>query len=721
MKLQLNESTTNNRVAEAKAKKAKAVYEPTMTEAWQLIASRKNSDSDKAKLKEVKQAIDSGEIGTGVTSTKKFTKAHALRLYVELLNSRREQYIIDTVNSTPDNYVCVTTGVQFTQMINLLEQEDEIGLDTETTGVEHEDFIVGLSMSLPKADMHYYIPLWHISPDLPPDTIPTWDNRLPNQLEPEIVYEALMPFLTDEQLMKILHNAKFDSHMFLKEGIDLKGISMDTMIAMHVLNENEMSYSLKNLATKYGKHFGFEDKSWDYNTLFGKQGFQTTPLDIGTYYACKDTHLCIKFAEWIRTFFVQQPQLGEAYALENKTLEVAIEMERHGVHLDKDFAIQYAKELEAEIEVLSNELLDQLQIDNLNSTQQLTAGLKRLGVLPEDVKSVGKEVLKPLASEHKIVADILARRKLVKLHGTYIEPLPTKVRYTGRLHGNFNQSTTVTGRFSSDRPNLQNIPENGRKMFKPETGNIFIGIDFSQIEPRFLSHISNDKDFMKPYFTGVDLYSTLASKTFNVPFEDCGDGSKYRKDMKLGLLATMYGISPFELGKSLGLTTEEAEQFLQDFLDAFPVTAKWIDSVHELAGKQGYVEMLGGRKRRFKGLQAITKNFLQLHGYYTKQFGQFKSIWTTKLPYDKKRQYQDLSSQYYRAMRQSVNAIIQGSSATIMKLAMIAVHDYIQDSQMPYKMVMSIHDEVILEVPATITRAEVQKLQQLMEDCVQLV
>lgn len=711
---------SKDRVAEAKAKKAKAQYEPTWAEVWQTIASRKNSDSDIKKLKEVKQAIDAGEIGSGVDSLKKFSKAHALRLYTDLLELRREQYIADTVASMPDNYHCVTTGIQFQQMIDLLEQETEIGLDTETTGVEHDDHIVGISMTFPQADQHYYIPVRHVYPSDASESPVMASTLRTDQLDAETVFNALKPFYESSELYKIGHNLKFDSHKLYKEGIDLKGISVDTMIAMHVLNENETSYGLKNLASKYGKHFGFEDKSWDYSTLFGKTGFQAVPFDIGTYYACKDTHLAVRFAEWIRSFFKEQPSLAEAYAIENRTLEVAIEMERHGVILDVAFAREYADRLKTEIDSLEESLLETIGIDNLNSNQQLLAGLKRLGVLPEDATSVDKNTLKPLKGSHKVVADLLHYRKLTKLHGTYISPLPDKVRDTGRLHGSFNQASTVTGRFSSNHPNLQNLPEDARRMFKPDTDCIFVGIDFSQIEPRYLAHVSGDADFQHPYKEGIDLYSTLASKTFNVPFEECGDGSKYRKDMKLGLLATMYGISPFNLADSLGLTTEGAEQFLQDFLDAFPVTAKWIDSIHELACNQGYVEMLGGRKRRFIGLQKTAKAFLKLDAEYRKQFGDFKSIWHTKLPYDKKKRYQSLSSEYHRAMRQSVNAIIQGSSATIMKLAMIAVHDWIKSEGKPFKMLMTIHDEVIIEIPADTPREDITKMQELMCNCVSL-
>lgn len=708
-----NKQSTSQRMAKAKDKKKKAQYEPTWTEVWQNIASRKNSKADIEKLKMVKEAIDNGELGTGVESLKKFSKAHALRLYKELIESRKEQYIEDTVANIPENYHCITDGTEFNHMLNLLGQEVEIGLDTETTGVKHEDNIVGLSMTLPRADYHCYIPVRHVGED---------GYLLDGQLEADMVFKALQPYMEDDMLGKVLHNASFDSHKLYKEGIDLQGITMDTMIAMHVLNENEPTYALKALATKYGKHFGFEDKSWDYSTLFGKNGFETVPLDIGTYYACKDTHLTIAFAEWIRGFYKEQPELGEAYRLENRILEISIDMERHGVVLDTDFAREYADRLLVQLDELEHEIKEELEVDNINSTQQLLQSLTDKGILPKDAGSVDKNTLKKHKRGNPVVQKILQYRKLSKLHGTYISPLPEKMRDTGRLHCSFNQHTTVTGRFSSNNPNFQNIPEDARAIFIPDKDCIFVGIDFSQIEPRYMAHKSGDKEFQHPYLNGIDLYSVLASKTFNVPIEECGDGTKYRKDMKMGLLANMYGISPYQLGEQIGLTTEEAEQFLQDFLDAFPTTARWMESVHNEVVEQGYVRLLGGRKRRFPEIQKVGGAFKKMNAHYKKLLGvnEIGNIWETSLSYKDKRKYWDVAGKYYRVMRQSVNAVIQGSSATIMKMAMIDLYDYIKDNNLPYKMLMTIHDEVIIEIPSDTTREEIEALQDKMNNCISL-
>lgn len=710
----------SQKVKRAKTKVKDVMFEPKWNEVWNTgyttptgkfkrgIFKYPLTNSEIEKLKEVKQAIENEEIGKGVENLKKYSKALALRQYQQLIDNRKDLYIKEILAHIPINYHLVITIEALNDLLVKLEQEQEISLDTETTGLKHQDRIVGISMTLPIADQHYYIPVRHLNID--------------QQLPANVVLPALKAFLEDATKGKILHNAKFDSHMFYKEGIDLKGITMDTMLAMHVLNENEPSYALKNLATKYGKYFGFIDKSWTYENLFGKGGFENTPLDIGHYYACKDTHLTYSLSCWIRLYFEEQPQLADAYGIENRTLHVAIAMEREGVLIDLTYAKQYALELKKQLDQMLEILTLELGIENINSNPQLLQALKSKGIVDKDTKSVGKNVLKPLKNKHKVIADLLEYRKLSKLYGTYIEPIPHMVRDTGRLHGNFNQHTTVTSRFSSDKPNLQNIPPKARGMFVPKAGYMFVGIDYSQIEPRFLSHVTKDTHFQEPYLNDKDLYAQLASKTFNCPIEECGDGTLNRKHMKVGLLATMYGITPFQLGESLGITTEDAEQFLQDFLDAYPVTAKWIESIHQLVQDQGYVELLGGRKRRFPEIKKIAKQYHSINNRLCKKLKvkEIKNIWITSLPYDEKRMYWDIAKQYHRVMRQSVNAIIQGSSATIMKMAMIALQDYIELNDLPYKQILTIHDEVILEVPTTVSRSDLEKLGSLMTSVITL-
>lgn len=720
------------RVITATKKKEVATKQPTWEEVWVTgydthtgkrkagIFQTKITDTDRSRLLEVKHAIEAGEIGSGVEEMKKFSKAHALNLYKMLVEQRKVKIIADMIANKPENYHLITGEWELEHLLKLLLNEEVIGLDTETNGVGyfHGDHIVGLSMSLPKADYHCYIPLRH--------------NVEDEQLDADAVFFLLKKHLENPNLGKVLHNAKFDYHMFSNEGIYLQGIVMDTMVAMHVLNENEMSYALKNLATKYGKFFGFEDKSMTYEELFGKGGFENTPLDIATVYACKDTHLCLKFREWILSHMDKQKKLHDVYHKEeNEVLKVSIAMEQNGFEIDLDFAEEYRKKLVDQVHGLEIELDEAFDGINVGSNTQLAEKIYDDWNVPtEKGRTVDADKLKHIYSTYqeshpqvKAIKTLLEYRELHKLLSTYIEPLPKKIGLDGRLHGQFNQSRTVTGRYASQEPNLQNLPKDARKLIVAPEGKLILGIDFSQIEPRILAHITGDKEFRRPYLEGTDLYSTLASKTFKKPIEECGDGSKYRKMMKTGLLATMYGTSNFTLAQQLGITIEEAEDFIQDFLHAYPVVANWINSVHNFVDESGYVETMYGRKRRFIGHKEIAKKYKAVCAEIVKYTnGEMpKNIWACKqIPYKVRQAYWAVAGEYGRVQRQSVNAIIQGTGAQIMKRAMIDIYNHFLTKGSEWKILATIHDEVLLEVPETITPEEVVEIENIMKTCVTL-
>ena len=455
LKLETGNETTKKRVAEATAKKKKAQYEPSWSEVWLTgydthtgrrkdgILQSKLTDNDKRKLLEVKKVVETGELGSGVESLKKFTKAHAMRLYKELQELRREQIIADMIKNKPANYLLVTNELELARIVQLLEQEELVALDTETTGVDvhGESVTVGISMSLDKADIHFYVPYRHTTGE--------------QQLEPERVFKALRPALENPDIKKVLHNAKFDFHILRKDGINVRGLHMDTMVAMHVLSENEISYALKNLATKYGKSFGFEDKSSTYEELFGKGGFEGTPLDIGHIYACKDTHLTLQLYKWIDSHLEKRPELWEVYyKIEQETTLVCIEMEKNGFAIDFEYAKKYQQELTAQVANLEEQLKQELGDININSNQQLAEVLYgKLGL--EDIskeRKVDADTLNTLSEDCEALKVLLEYRELKKLLSTYIEPLPQKVGADGRLHGEFKQSGTATGRFSSSNP-----------------------------------------------------------------------------------------------------------------------------------------------------------------------------------------------------------------------------------------------------------------------------
>jgi DNA polymerase-1 len=711
----------SERVRIAKDKKEKATYIPTWEEVWytgyngkKAIFQTKIGTLDKERLMTVKNAIDSGEIGMHCESIKKFSKSHALNLYKMLMEYRKVDIIKEMVLHKPDNYHLINHKGDFEYFLHLLHKEKIVGLDTETTGLDYDkDEIVGISFTLPKADYHCYIPIRH-------------DIVGIIQLSPSYVFNALKPFLLDNKLGKVLHNAKFDFHMFWREGIYVDGLVMDTLIAMKILNENELKYALKNISTKYGKFFGFEDRSLTYEELFGKGGFEKTPLDIGTVYACKDTHLCYELYLWIDEQFKKLPKLGHIYYdIELPNTITAFDMEKNGFLIDTVFATEYTEQLREQVKEMEVKIVKEFGDININSNQQLAHVIYDVWEL-EDIsgkKSVKADVLKVLAEENEILQSLLDYRGLAKLLSTYFEAIPQKIwKRDGRLHGQFNQSGTKTGRYSSNNPNLQNIPPEARPMVVAPVGKVIIGKDLSQIEPRCLAYLSEDVHFQEPYLTGKDLYSTLASSTFKIPLEYCLDGAydptgtfKPRKRMKTGLLAVMYGTSTYTLSKQLGITLQEADDFINTFLETYPQTRDYIQGIKDFIDKNEYVETAEGRKRRFPHHREVAIKYKDVCKKIVAILGHVPSnIWESKLPRNIKREYWNVAKNYGRVARQGVNAKIQGSSADYIKQVMYRVNNYLKSLGEEYKMIATIHDEILMEVPDTITKEQISELDHIM-------
>ena len=736
------ENKALQRVMEAQAKKKASQYEPTWEEVWVTgyptasgkhkagIFQTKITTKDKERLIEVKEAIEAGELGTDVDSLKKFSKAHALNLYKKLSEMRKADIIKKYIEEMPENYHCITTPEELTwveELIITAQLNDEpIALDTETTGVEWHDKTVGISLSF-MSDIHVYIPYGHVT------SIPL----LPKFL----VSKVLKRHLEKRGTKLVLHNSKFDAHMLLKDGINIRdNIYADTMIIQAILNENEESYALKNIANKYGRFFNYHDTSFTFEELFGKnpQAFIEADLRLATYYASKDTHLTLLLFLWQLSMLEKQANLYSVYFdIEQKVTPICIDMEETGFEIDFEYAEEYKQELQLQIEELQKQMVAFFGDININSSQQLATVLyDKLGL--EDVsgkRSVDANNLKKLAKQEPKIKMILDYRELNKLLTTYVEPLPQKVRPdTKRLCGNFNQSATVTGRFSSNNPNLQNLPYNARHLFKAKAGHLIFGIDYSQIEPRTLASISGDQGLQHPYKVGEDLYATLASNTFGLPYEACLEADDVtwrqsglpkhpRKMMKVGLLASMFGISVPSLAESLGISIAEAQKFMDDFYKAYPRMTEWMDEVVKFAEENGYVLTLHGRKRRFIGFQEIAKQYHALTAKISyilgRQLKDDENIWTLEIPRDLKKSYWKVKKEYSRVARQAVNAVIQGSASEIMKIAMIKVAEYIKDKE-GWSILATIHDELLFEIPETATEAEIRGLEACMVNAVKL-
>ncbi|WP_328597293.1 DNA polymerase [Heliobacterium mobile] len=723
MELKLKKDTDKvQRAKAAQAKKENVQQEPSWVEIWESgyltkngkpklgILQMNNSQTDKARLLEVKKAIEDGIIGTGLKNNQILTKTKALDLYRVLMEQRKIGILQEMVAKAPANYRLIQTLSQLEQLVEDLEREPFVALDTETTGLNvYRNEIVGISISLPNADYHVYIPVAH---------------KTGKQLDRDCVLDALRPMLTNPDIGKVLHNAKYDIHMFIRHGVRMRGLLYDTRIAMALLNENETSYALKNLATKYGKHFGFKEESHTFEELFGKTRFDEVALDVALVYAAKDTHLTLELYKWQLDHLQKREKLLQLHRdIENPLVDVCVDMEQAGLLIDRNFAVEYGDELRHEIVVTEGKLKDAFGDINFNSPTQLAKVLYDQLELPDrNKRSTDVKTLKSLQGEHEGIAHLLNYRGLTKLLGTYVDALPEQIQSDGRLHGSFNQVQTVTGRFSSSEPNLQNLPPKARKLVIAPEGKLILGSDFSQIEPRILAHLSGDPLFREPYLRGQDLYSNLASRVFNVPIEDCADGSIYRKKMKIGLLAVMYGTSMFTLSQQLGITAEEAQQFIRDFFTSYPGVHKFIASVHEFVKTNEYVETIDGRKRRFPGYREHAKVYDALAGRICRLANTAEvptNFWRVKeIPRSLKEEFRKVKGPVESVRRQSVNAIIQGTAADIMKKALLKLHAYCKNKG--WELFATVHDEALMLVDERITLAQVQEIEECMLSAVNL-
>ena len=734
MELKINlqqDKQKEDRVKAAKAKKKEAGYCPTIEEVfitgWTnargtkkvAIKDRKNSDADKEKIKAVYDALKNSVLGLDGINTKDISKTTVINvLYPRLVAIKKEEMIRHLVENAPTNYHNVTDMAELSYMVNCLVNEEVIAVDTETTGVTHDDVIVGYSITCPKADQHFYVPFRH----------QTGERMLPE----DICMNAIKPFLEDNRVLKVLHNVKFDHEKFLYDEYSINMVNfVDTMILMYVLNENEESYALKKLATKYGKHFGFPDPSDTYEELFGKGGFENTPLNVAYIYACKDTHLTWSLYQWQLEHLKKQPKLWHvAFDIEMPLIPVLLKMHYRGFNLDMEYAEKYLLELQEQISKMEEELAEYFPDINLNSNQQLAEYLYGTLKLPDNHNgSVDKDALKELADEYEGVKILLEYRKLTKLKSTYIEPLPQKVWSDGFLHGEINQMGTKTGRLASENPNLQNIPPAARKIFVAPEGKLYMSCDFSKMEIFIACELSGDPNLYDALHSGADVYSVIASKSYGLPIEQCGDGTVYRKHAKTALLGCMYGALPFTIAKQVNVSVEEGKEILDNFFNGNPVLTAQIHKCHDLVAAQGYVETLQGRKRRFPEIPAKVKLLKKLDQMIYQKTGKTGTQWDAeldgiykakKIPYDLRSNWYSLNKEIQRAFRQSFNATDQGSGGDICKIALINLDKYFTElnKNLPpekhYHIISTIHDEQLMEVPNDIPQEVIDHIDYIM-------
>ncbi len=578
------------------------------------------------------------------------------------------------INNTEHDYELIDSTEKIKALIPILKSATEICFDTETTGIDaNAAELVGLSFSI-KPGEGYYIPC-------PADQAETL-KRL----------KFFEPLFKDESKTWVGQNLKYDMLMLKWYGFELKGNIFDTMLAHYVI-EPDGKRGMDDLSVKY---LGYEPVHIE--ELIGKKGKgQGNMRDVEPEkikdYAAEDADITLQ----LKNVFVPQLKQKEVekvfYEVENPLVKVLTAMEFEGIRIDESFLNEYSKELEREAKLAEESVYKQAGVRfNLASPKQLGEVLfDKMQIDPKAKKTktgqyaTGEDVLLKLASQNKIVDDILVFREYTKLKSTYVDALPLMInKKTGRVHTSYAQAVAVTGRLSSNNPNLQNIPvrtDRGReirKAFIPrDKDHVLISADYSQIELRIVAAISGDTNMCDAFRTGKDIHTATASKVFNVEEKDVTKEMRYKaKSVNFGII---YGQGAFGLAENLGIPRAEAKEIIDNYKKQFPNIQKYMDDTINFAKENGYVQTLMGRKRWLKDINSA--NFT-VRGY---------------------------------AERNAINSPIQGSAADMIKLAMIKIHYEFNKHKFRSKMLLQVHDELVFDAH----RSEIEKIKPIILNCMQ--
>lgn len=602
--------------------------------------------------------------------TRLFTRLEFRRFLSDLGNATRpvsleppavQQESADDMQARTD--IPVDNEAGLTKLLEALNSAELIAVDTETTSLNcHDAEIVGLSFAV-RAGEGYYIPVGHRARDLLDET--------PKQLPREDVLAALKPVLEDPARAKCGHNLKYDMQVLRRAGIELKGVRYDSMLLAYVIEPGQPA-RMDAVSEKYLGH-----KCISYEEVAGKGAkqinFAHVPVSTALPYASEDAEVALRLSTRLAE------QLGGRLArhddIELPLSFVLADMEWSGAHIDAAQLASLSKRfgeaiagLEKRIHAAAGESF------NIQSPKQLGELLfDRLGISGgKKTKSgqwaTGQEELEKLAEAHEVPRLILEVRQLAKLKSTYSDALPKLIHpQTGRVHTSYNQAVTTTGRLSSTDPNLQNIPIRSRegreirKSFIAEAGNILLAADYSQIELRLMAHFSGDAALQRAFARGEDIHAATAAAVNQVDLKDVtGDMRRAAKIVNFGIL---YGMSAFGLARQLGVDRAEAQAFITGYFAQYPGVRDFMDATLESAREKGFVETLLGHRVMLPEIH--DKNALR-------------------------RQY---------AERTAINAPLQGSAADIIKLAMIRLHSRLKQDAPDARMILQVHDELVLECP----------------------
>lgn len=582
------------------------------------------------------------------------------------------------------DYQAVTTEAQFAALLDKLSRADTIGIDTETTSLDAMNAsLVGISIAF-QAGEAVYIPVGHSL------------TAAPEQLDLQDVLGRLKPHLENPALKKIGQNLKYDQHVFANYGIALNGIAGDSMLASYII-ESHLGHGLDELS---GRWLGLETIT--YESLCGKGakqiGFADVAIGQATEYAAQDADFALRLEAHLRAQ-MDEKQLEMYEKMELPVAQVLFEMERNGVQIDRAELARQSAELGAELMKLEQEAYAAAgQPFNLNSPKQLQEILfDKMGIPTKGLKKTAKggistneAVLEQLAPDYPLPKIILQNRSLAKLKSTYTDKLPEMISpKDGRVHTTYAQAVAITGRLASNNPNLQNIPirtEEGRKVrraFTAPQGSVIVSADYSQIELRIMAHLSGDKTLIAAFQNGEDVHRRTAAEVFGTAPENVSsEQRRYAKTINFGLI---YGMGQYGLAKSLGIDNLSAKNFIDRYFARYPGVAEYMQRTKEQAAAQGYVETLFGRRLYLPDIR--NKNANARAG----------------------------------AERAAINAPMQGTASDLIKRAMIDVSRWLSeceaspwDELLQSKLIMQVHDELVLEVVETELDFVKEKLPQIM-------
>jgi DNA polymerase-1 len=560
------------------------------------------------------------------------------------------------------HYDTVQTWEQFDAWLEKINAAELTSFDTETTALDPMTAqIVGLSLSV-EAGRAAYVPLAHRGPDAPV------------QLPRDEVLAKLKPWLESAERKKVGQHLKYDEQVLANYGIEMRGIEHDTLLQSYVL-ESHRTHDMDSLALR---HLGI--KTIKYEDVAGKGaqqiGFDEVALDKAAEYAAEDADITLRLHQALYPQVAAEKTLDYVYReIEVPTSRVLRKMERTGVLIDAEKLRQQSSEIATRLIQLEGEAYTLAGGEfNLGSPKQIgqiffeKLELPVVKKTPSGAPSTDEEVLQKLAEDYPLPKILLEHRGLSKLKSTYTDKLPRMVNaQTGRVHTNYAQAVAVTGRLASNDPNLQNIPVRtgeGRRIreaFIAPPGHKLVSADYSQIELRIMAHISGDESLLRAFSQGEDIHRATAAEIFSVtPLEVSNDQRRVAKVINFGLI---YGMSAFGLASNLGITRDAAKMYIDRYFARYPGVARYMDETRLSAKAKGYVETVFGRR-----------------------------LWLPEINGGNGPRRQG-------AERAAINAPMQGTAADLIKLSMIAVQNWIEDSKIGTRMIMQVHDELILEVP----------------------